>query len=143
MRFKHIFASISVMAGIATGQANIHDAHADDFQSITSELIQKKQDLSAEYLGHLITLRETGFSREEVEHMQRLLLHKAEFNRSGTIPPSHQLVTKKAQTTAVEMNQLSNVTAKELPQGDAKLIQQALLHKLNHIQNSNHFVTFN
>ncbi len=139
MRIKHLLTTITVIAGITSSQTIIHTAKAENF----TELAHKKEVLAARNIQALTSLESAGLSTEEVEHMQHLLLHKIELNRTGNIPASHQLIAKKAEASANEINELREVTSKDLPYHDAKLIQQAMLHKLKHMQNNTSFTTFN
>jgi hypothetical protein len=107
------------------------------------QLIEQKLDAEVNNLDDLATLEKAGFATAEIKHMQQLMKHKIAFTRAIYTSQSLQLFEKKLAATVEQMHQLDNLEAKGLAHRDIQNIQQAILHKLGHMQDESFFVSLN
>lgn len=138
-------AGIALVSAIADGTL-VSDVQASSNTAVAtkqSKLMQQKLSAEVEQLRELAQLEKAGIAKEDVEHMQHMLLHKIDFTLTGRVSPSHHLIEEKLAATAHEMQQLESLEAKGLAQNDIQHIQKAMLHKLGHMQNQSFVVSVN
>jgi len=104
-------------------------------------LMAQKLSFTAAHLDELAMLEKAGIAKEDIKRMQHLLLHKIEFSLHVSAP--QQLMEQKLAATANEMKGLAGLEGQGLAHQDIDRIQQAILHKLGHLQDESFFVSLN